>query len=153
MGDLGLKLVTNEIPKTPTSSYQLYLEEINQAINVYRWGSLPAPRIELAMLAIESTKPPPEVRFAASSSKSKVWSPIATVLPFVSIPRRGSKGSSRLLRDAAESKRPTSRGIRWSSWSSVSCVTVEILELSSCREDSWSRSSESRSNSRGVMKI
>ena len=126
-------------------SYQLYLEEMNQAINVNRLGSLPAPRIELAMLAIESIKPPPEVRFAASSSRSKVWSPMTTQLPFESTPRRGSEGLSILLRDADESKRPTSRGIRWSSWSADG-DTLE-KELSNCCRDSWSRSSESRSNS------
>jgi hypothetical protein len=51
-----------------------------------------------------------------------------------------------LLRDADESKRPTSRGIRWSSWSAA-CDMLE-KELSNCCKDSWSRSSESRSNSK-----
>lgn len=119
---------------------------MNQAINMNRLGSLPAPRIELAMLAIESVKPPPEVRFAASSSRSKVWSPMTTQFPFESTPCRGSEGLSTLLRDADESKRPTSRGIRWSSWSD-DCDTLE-KELSNCCRDSWSRSSESRSNSK-----
>lgn len=88
-------------------------------------GYGPAPRMEFAMLAIESTNPPPAVFFARTDSRSADSR----------LPGEVSKsGLSKLWRAAAESSRPTRRG----------------MDCSRCRRPlgiGSSRSSESRSYS------
>lgn len=101
--------------------------------------NLPAPRIELAMLAIESSMPPPAVLLAAISSRSGTSSPITACL--FEDERRVEEPKLRL--EADESTKPTRSGIDRS--------PLRLLRggvaCSSCRRVSSSRSSESCSNS------
>ena len=75
--------------------------QAHEGENRYRHESvnLPAPRIELAMFAIEFSSPPPECCFVANSSMS------------IGAERPSSSGASkpRLISDASMS--PTSRGV------------------------------------------
>lgn len=97
----------------------------------------PAPRIELAILAIESNIPPPAVLLAAISFRSRESSPM-TARPF---DERGME-ESRLRREADESKRPTRRGMDWSP-----SLLLRGEAVSSPRRVSSSKSSESSSYS------
>ena len=111
-----------------------------------RSSALPAPNIEFAMLAIESSIPPPAVRLAASSSRST--SPSGGSSP--SSPRCSSCSEPSMLRLAvAESSRPTSRGIDWSRFRldlrGLSCSTC------SCSSAASSRSSLSSSYSTSTL--
>jgi hypothetical protein len=72
---------------------------------------MPAPRMELAILAIELANPPPAVRLAAMSSKFSAPS-IVVAWPFNDDDERGIE-ESRLRRAVAESRRPTRRGTDW----------------------------------------
>ena len=106
---------------------------------------LPAPRIELAMFATESSIPPPASRFAASASRSSCG-PSSTATPFCS---NRSVPSMVFLRADAVSSRPTSRG--------TDCSRLRlpgergerevVRVVSSCAMASSSRSSASSSYS------
>ena len=127
------------------TTYQLSLRERNsrgqhQPRQGARGGGYaPAPRIELAMLAIEFSIPPPTACFAIISSRST-----SEHSGVVSTPM----GMSRLLLTAEASSSPTRRGIDCSLWRPPFRMPCSKLV---CATASSSRSSESSSNSSKIV--